>query len=156
MPLFAAFRSNAKPPGSALAPASCACPIIEQVTKGCCCSNPEPAPAPKPTEKGEATTTKKKRKSCCSGEHTPEPAAPKQAPKAEPIPTTPAPTAVLTSGRKCSCDRTPIATTAEPAVSPVVESPVSFFPELVRPAEHISNETPPSITHSPQAPPPKA
>ncbi|MCE9565685.1 MAG: hypothetical protein K8U57_26985 [Planctomycetes bacterium] len=154
IPTVAAIRPNAKTFGGC-APASCACPIIEKMTKGCCCSKPEPAPEPKPVvatcEEKPAT---KKRKPCCSGEH----AAPTEPPKPDHKVTTNAPESAptLTSADKCSCDRPQTFTTAEPAISPTLELPVRWFVGLILPFVPAPSGTHFCLTHSPQPPPPKA
>jgi len=60
-PVYAIVRPKATVGGglSGCAPTTCACPVIEKVTKGCCCSKPEPAPEPKPAATAcEAKPTK--------------------------------------------------------------------------------------------------
>ncbi|MBA4188943.1 MAG: hypothetical protein C0467_13180 [Planctomycetaceae bacterium] len=156
-PAFAVVRPKATVGLSGCAPATCACPVIEKVTKGCCCSKPEPAPEPKPVATAcEAKPKKPKRKSCCSSED----AAPVETPNeaksetkaTEVVPTT-AP--VLSSAHKCSCDRSPTSSTVEPAISPDVELPTRWFATLDVPADRVPDRIPASFSHPPQPPPPK-
>lgn len=149
-PLFAAIHPKSLAKTSGCAPDSCSCPVIEKMTKGCCCANPEatptveaeiPACCAKPAAKPKA-------KSCC------EPLATECV---QPVKSAVASVAIKTAPRgKCSCDRSPAGVAAEPAA--LAEVPASELPtdplvvRLPAPARGIL----PNVPNPPHPPPPRS
>jgi|GEM_PF-4144679 len=108
--------------GGCAASASCACSPLERANSCCCCSKHEstaPTAAAKPeTQKVSCCEeiAKRKRKSCCETTKPEKPEPPTACKFTLTHP--PEPTAKITPGGKCRCDKLKSSATSEPAMPP--------------------------------------